>query len=78
MPAARVVNTLYYSADVDSLRQLYPANERFAHFSTEARAVVSEPLVELPGAWHEVSPGTAIVVEKGRVEQRPFRPRPPD
>ncbi len=73
-----VVNTLYYSADVDSLRQLYPANERFAHFSTEARAVVSEPLVELPGAWHEVSPGTAIVVEKGRVEQRPFRPRPPD
>ena len=31
------VNTLYYSADVESLRQLYPADERFAHFSTEAR-----------------------------------------
>jgi glutamine amidotransferase len=71
-------NTLHYSADVESLRQLYPADERFAHFSAEARAVVSEPLVELPGLWHEVSAGSAIVVDNGKVEQLPFTPHRPD
>jgi hypothetical protein len=48
---------LRYSADIESLRQLYSADERFAHFSAEARAVVS-PLVELPGLWHEVVRGS--------------------
>lgn len=71
------VNTLYHSADVESLRLLYPENERFAHFSTEARVVVSEPLVALPGVWHEVPAGSALTVEKGKVEQVPFRPRSP-
>jgi predicted glutamine amidotransferase len=69
------VNTLFHSADVASLRQLYPADERFAHFSAEARVVVSEPLVELPGLWHEVPAGSAVVVEKGGLDQVPFRPR---
>jgi predicted glutamine amidotransferase len=71
------VNTLYYSADVESLRKLYPEEERFAHFSAEARVVVSEPLVELPGLWHGIPAGSAIVVGKGGVEQLPFVPRPP-
>lgn len=70
-------NTLYHSADVESLRRLYPTRERFAHFSSEARVVVSEPLAELPGLWHEVPAGSAIVVEKGSLSQLPFRPRPP-
>ena len=71
------VNTLFHSADVESLRQLYPADERFAHFSADARVVVSEPLTELPGLWHEVPAGCAVVVEKGRLDQVPFRPSPP-
>jgi predicted glutamine amidotransferase len=71
------VNTLYYSADLESLRLLYPADERFAHFSGDARVVVSEPLVELPGLWHEVPAGSALKVEKGRVEELAFTPRPP-
>jgi glutamine amidotransferase len=70
-------NTLHYSTDVESLRLLYPADERFAHFSAEARVVVSEPLVALPGLWEEVPAGSAMIVEKGRVEQLPFTPRPP-
>ena len=70
-------NTLYHSADVESLRRLYPERERFAHFSAEARVVVSEPLVDLPGVWQEVPAGSAIAVEKGGLEQLPFRPRPP-
>jgi predicted glutamine amidotransferase len=72
------VNTLFYSADVESLRLLYPAEERFAHFSAESRVVVSEPLVALPGLWHEVPAGSAMIVAKGRVEQLPFEPRSPD
>ena len=71
------VNTLYYSADVESLRLLYPADERYAHFFADSRAVVSEPLVALPGLWHEVPAGSALTVEKGRVHQVPFTPRPP-
>lgn len=72
------VNTLHYSTDVESLRQLYPADERFAHFTDGARVVVSEPLTELPGLWHEVPAGSAVVIEKGGLDQLPFRPRPPD
>ena len=68
------VNTLFHSVDVEALRQLYPERERFAHFSDQARVVVSEPLADLPGAWQEVPAGSAIAVEKGRLEQLPFRP----
>jgi predicted glutamine amidotransferase len=72
-----VVNTLYVSEDVESLRQLYPADERFAHFADEARVVVSEPLNALPGLWHEVPPSSALIIQKGPDEERPFRPHPP-
>ena len=72
-----VVNTLYHSADVESLRELYPENERFAHFGADSRVVVSEPLAPLPGLWHEIPAGSALVVGKGAAEQVPFRPQRP-
>ena len=71
-----VVNTLYHSADVESIRELYPENERLAHFGADSRVVVSEPLAPLPGLWHEIPAGSALVVGKGAAEQVPFRPRP--
>jgi glutamine amidotransferase len=71
-----VVNTLYVSADVDSVRMLYPEQERLQHFSDDARVVVSEPLVALPGLWREVPPGIALVVTD-TVEQLPFAPQRP-
>ena len=71
-----VVNSLFVSEDVESLRALYPSSERFAHFPDRARAVVSEPLVDLPGVWREVPAGTALVVGE-TVQERPFRPRAP-
>src|SRR6185295_3703015 len=71
-----VANTLHYSAGVESLRELYPENERFAHFGADSRVVVSEPLSPLPGVWHEIPAGTALVLGKGQAEQVPFRPRP--
>lgn len=72
-----VVNTLYASVDIDSVRQLYPEDERLSHFSEEARVVVSEPLSDLPGIWHEVPTSSALIVQDGPDEQRPFRPQPP-
>jgi glutamine amidotransferase len=72
-----VANTLFVSEEVEALRALYPADERWRHFAGDSRAVVSEPLDDLPGLWHEVPAGTALVVQKGPDEERPFRPTPP-
>ena len=69
--------TPFTTAPTSSRCEALPEEERFAHFSAEARVVVSEPLVELPGLWHGIPAGSAIVVGKGGVEQLPFVPRPP-
>ena len=69
-----VVNTLFVSEEVGALRALYPADERWQHFAEDSRAVVSEPLDDLPGLWHEVAPGTALTVQKGVDVELPFRP----
>ena len=72
------VNTLFVSTSVHDLRLLLPAEERFRHFSDEARVVVSEPLIDLPGLWHEVPPSTALMVRDGPdSEDVPFVPCPP-
>jgi predicted glutamine amidotransferase len=68
-------NSLYVSNDARDVRRLYPENERFRHLSDEARAVVSEPLADLPGVWREVPPSTALVVQPGADEQLAFTPR---
>jgi hypothetical protein len=34
-------------------------------------------LTELPGLWHELPAGSALVLEKGRADQLTFRPRLP-
>jgi predicted glutamine amidotransferase len=70
-----VVNSLYVTADASAVRALHPGDERFQQFSDEARAVVSEPLGDLPGLWHEVPPGTALVVQAGEDAAVPFAPR---
>ena len=72
-----VVNSLYVSADASAVRALYPDEERFRDLGDEARAVVSEPLGDLPGVWQEVPIGTALIVQEGEDEQVPFTPRPP-
>jgi glutamine amidotransferase len=72
-----VVNSLFVSADASSVRALYPDDERFAPFSDESRAVVSEPLGDLPGVWHEVPAGSALVVQAGEDENVSFTPRAP-
>ena len=70
-----VVNSLFVTADASAVRELHPEDERVRAFSDEARAIVSEPLGDLPGLWHEVPPGTAFVIQPGEDVQVPFAPR---
>jgi predicted glutamine amidotransferase len=71
--------SLFASADVDAVRRLHPDNPRFQRLSADDRLIVSEPFSELPGVWREIPQGTAVTVAAGGVmEERPFRPRPPD
>jgi len=72
-----VVNSLFVTADASAVRALSPGEARFQQFSDEARAVVSEPLGDLPGLWHELPAGTAIVVQAGDDERVPFTPSRP-
>jgi len=70
------VNTLFVSEDPESVRMLYPDNERLMHFGDDARVVVSEPLTHLPGVWREVPAGTALIVGKD-IEEQAFEPITP-
>lgn len=68
--------SLFTSADVDTVRRLYPDNPRLQRLSAEDRLIVSEPFSDLPGLWNEVPEATAVTVRhRGELEERPFRPR---
>jgi predicted glutamine amidotransferase len=65
--------TLFVSADVDTVKRLHP--ERQVRVKEGDRLIVSEPVIDLPGAWHEIPESTAAIVPYGgEVEMRPFRP----
>jgi predicted glutamine amidotransferase len=66
--------TLYSSAEAESVRALHPENARLQQLGGEDRAIVSEPLSDLPGVWIEVPEGTALVVQDGPDLQRSFTP----
>jgi glutamine amidotransferase len=72
--SASTANSLYVSNDARDVQLLHPDNERIQGFSPEDRAIVSEPLEELPGLWREVPASTAIVVQPGADEEVAFRP----
>jgi glutamine amidotransferase len=78
---AQEANSLYVTNDVEDVRKLYPEATQLQHLSDEARAVVSEPLGDLPGVWREVPPSMALIVQPGADEEVPFVPqldaRPP-
>jgi predicted glutamine amidotransferase len=70
------VNTLFVSEDPESVRMLYPENDRVAHFSDDARVVVSEPLDDLPGLWRKVAPGAALIIGE-HIQEQIFQPISP-
>ena len=69
--------SLYFSTAIDVLRHLYPGNELFAQLEDETRLIVSEPLGDLPGAWHEVPESSYGIVGPGPDELHPFTPLAP-
>ena len=66
--------SLYYSTDMRSVREMYPERPRLQEASDETRIIVSEPIVDLPGAWNEVPESSYGVVRDGDDELHEFRP----
>jgi len=66
--------SLFQSTDIRTLRKLYPDVPSFRSVSEETRMVVSEPFVDLPGAWNEVEEGAWGVIENGVSRFKPFAP----
>ncbi len=66
--------SLFQSADVSTLRHQYPDNPVLHELSDDTRLVVSEPLGDLQGAWHEVPESSYVVVHGGDDEVHPFTP----
>jgi predicted glutamine amidotransferase len=67
--------SLYYSTRMDTLKEMYPESEELQQLSDETRAIVSEPLGDLAGAWNEAPESHVGIVEPGQDELRPFTPR---
>jgi predicted glutamine amidotransferase len=67
--------SLYFSTNARALKEQYPEIQELQLLSDEARAVVSEPLGDLVGAWNEVPECSLGIVQEGQDELRPFTPR---
>jgi len=69
--------SLFFSTDPRRLQAMYPENPVLAGLGEETRLIVSEPLGDLAGAWNEVPESSWGVIQAGRDELHPFRPRAP-
>jgi glutamine amidotransferase len=67
--------SLYYSSEMHALRALYPDSAELAMLSDDTRAIVSEPLGDLPGAWNAVPESHVGVVGPGEAWMRAFVPQ---
>jgi predicted glutamine amidotransferase len=67
--------SLYYSTDIRTVREIYPERPRLQEVSDETRIIVSEPIIDLAGAWNEVPESSYGVVREGDDELHPFQPR---
>ncbi|NWF29087.1 class II glutamine amidotransferase [Streptomyces sp. PKU-EA00015] len=68
--------SLYFSAEVETLRAQHPDLEFLEGLSDETRLVVSEPLSGLPGAWNEIPESSYGLVRAGPDFMQPFVPVP--
>jgi predicted glutamine amidotransferase len=66
--------TLFISAEAPAIKELHPDNPRLAQLHDEDRVIVSEPLADLHGIWHEIPESTVMIVQPGADEERPFQP----
>jgi glutamine amidotransferase len=68
----RQSRTLFHSANITTLQQMYPDIERLRAFGKRAHVVVSEPLNDLPGAFIEVPESTVAVLDESGYHHHPF------
>src|SRR5689334_4666958 len=67
--------TLFFSTDINALRELHPDFAAIQGLSDETRLIVSEPLGELSGAWQPVPESSWGVIQKGADQLGAFTPR---
>ena len=67
--------SLFHSADIGTLQQMYPEEERLRSFGLHAQVVVSEPLNDLPGVFVEVPESTVAVLDRSGYHHQPFLAR---
>ncbi|MGN9795658.1 class II glutamine amidotransferase [Streptomyces sp. OZ13] len=70
--------SLYYSAEVETLRALHPDMKFLRGLSEDTRLVVSEPLSGLPGVWTEFPESSYGAVGAESDFVRPFVPMEAD
>jgi predicted glutamine amidotransferase len=66
--------SLFHSTAVGTLREQHPDNEALHSLSDDTRLVVSEPIVDLAGAWTEVPESTYGVIVGGQDSLHRFTP----
>jgi predicted glutamine amidotransferase len=66
--------SLFVTAEAGAIKSLHPDNPRLTRLREEDRLIVSEPIADLPGVWHEIPESTVVIVQPGADEQRPFEP----
>jgi glutamine amidotransferase len=64
--------TLFHSADIPTLREMYPDVERLSTFGDHAQVVVSEPLNDLPGVFLEVPESTVAILDPSGYRHEEF------
>lgn len=69
--------SLFHSVDVTTLEAMYPEKTDLHKVGPNARIIVSEPLSDLQGAFHEVPESTLAVLTPDGYEHRPFTPVTP-
>jgi len=69
--------SLYFSTDAQALKAQHPDIEEIQELSDEARAIVSEPLGDVVGAWNPVPKSSIGIVKRGQDELYEFTPRRP-
>ncbi|MFL5823607.1 MAG: class II glutamine amidotransferase [Solirubrobacteraceae bacterium] len=66
--------SLFFTASVPTLRQLYPERQILQEVSDQTRLIVSEPVGDLPGAWREMPEAHWGVVGDDDDHLEPFEP----
>jgi predicted glutamine amidotransferase len=69
--------SLYYSSDVNALKEHFPDSPILQELSDESRLIVSEPLSDLEGAWNEMPESSWCLVKDGEDDMKRFSPRAP-